>query len=55
MFLSMGCSPRVLVIPADRTVKALPDGNYEITPALLQQLYDAAAYWKARCGPDTGK
>lgn len=29
----------VRVIPADRTLRALPNGNYEVTPAWLQEQY----------------
>ncbi|NLF56540.1 MAG: hypothetical protein GX580_02765 [Candidatus Hydrogenedens sp.] len=27
------------MIPADRTLRALPNGNYEVTPAWLQEQY----------------
>ncbi|NDY41234.1 hypothetical protein G3N55_00015 [Dissulfurirhabdus thermomarina] len=37
---SMGCARRdVVVIPADRMIRPLPDGNYEVTPAWLQERY----------------
>lgn len=29
--------PTITVIPADRMVRELPDGNYEVTPAWLQE------------------
>ncbi|MBW7863080.1 MAG: hypothetical protein H3C30_01555 [Candidatus Hydrogenedentes bacterium] len=32
-------SETVRVIPADRTLRALPNGNYEVTPAWLQEQY----------------
>lgn len=36
----MSCTrPRVSVIPADRMLKSLPNGNYEVTPAWLQERY----------------
>lgn len=38
--LSTSCAPRrTTVIPADKTIKALPNGNYEVTPAWLQERY----------------
>ena len=48
--LSTGCAfrkapaPEMVVIPADREVRALPDGNYEVTPAWLQDRYEYEAW-----------
>ena len=36
---SSGCAGKTLVIPEDRTVRLLPNGNYEVTPAWLQDRY----------------
>gem|GEM_PF-2834775 len=33
------CARRVTVIPADRMVRPLPNGNYEVSPAWLQERY----------------
>lgn len=35
------CASRqqVTVIPADRMIRSLPNGNYEVTPAWLQDRY----------------
>lgn len=38
----MGCllpQKTLAVIPADKTIKSLPDGFYEVTPAWLQERY----------------
>lgn len=32
------------VIPADKAIKSLPDGNYEVTPAWLQERYRYEAW-----------
>lgn len=46
LLLSSGCglfrSPKIKlsVLPADRVIKALPGGNYEVTPAWLQDRYE---------------
>lgn len=32
------------MIPADKVIKSLPDGNYEVTPAWLQERYRFEAY-----------
>ena len=38
--LSSCASPQpVMVIPADRMIRPLPNGNYEVTPAWLQDRY----------------
>lgn len=47
LLLLSSCASRtqtVLVIPADRTIKALPSGNYEVTPAWLQERYHLERY-----------
>ena len=28
------------IVPADRAIAKLPDGNYEVTPAWLQERYE---------------
>lgn len=33
------CASRTVVIPEDRMIKSLPNGNYEVTPAWLQDRY----------------
>jgi len=46
---SMSCaSPRsqVTVIPADRMIRKLDNGNYEVTPAWLQERYQLER-WQA--------
>ena len=40
LFLSACAGKPVLVIPADRMVKSLPNGNYEVTPAWLLDRYE---------------
>ena len=42
------CASRqqVTVIPADRMIRPLPNGNYEVTPAWLQDRYRLER-WKA--------
>ena len=47
LLLSTGCGwsksqpqTTLVVLPADRTIKSLPDGNYEVTPAWLQDRYE---------------
>jgi hypothetical protein len=35
------------VIPADRLIKNLPNGNYEVTPAWLQERYEYERWLKA--------
>jgi hypothetical protein len=35
------------VIPADRTVTRLPNGNYEVTPAWLLDRYEYERHMKA--------
>ncbi len=37
--LLTSCAPRVAVIPSERLIKSLPSGNYEVTPAWLQERY----------------
>lgn len=38
--LLTSCAPqRVTVIPADRMIRKLDNGNYEVTPAWLQERY----------------
>ena len=37
--LSTSCARKLVVIPADRMIKPLPNGNYEVTPAWLQERY----------------
>ena len=39
-------SPTLRVIPADRVVRALPNGNYEVTPAWIQDRYRLES-WQA--------
>ena len=41
LLCSSACVRRevLTVLPADRTVQALPNGNYEVTPAWLQDRY----------------
>ena len=46
LLLSSGCglfksqpTTTLTVLPADRVIKSLPDGNYEVTPAWLQDRY----------------
>lgn len=40
--LLSGCAsgPTVTVIPADREIRALPNGNYEVPPAWLQERFE---------------
>ena len=33
------CARKIVVIPEDRMIRALPNGNYEVTPAWLQDRY----------------
>ncbi len=48
--LFTGCGSRksppveLVVIPADKQVIALPDGNYQVTPAWLQERYAYEAW-----------
>lgn len=42
LLLLNSCMPKhsnVVVIPEDRAVKKLPNGNYEVTPAWLKDRY----------------
>jgi|Deesub1362A_J573_1020465.scaffolds.fasta_scaffold00740_28 hypothetical protein len=53
---SMSCAFRqVRVIPADRMIKPLPSGNYEVTPAWLKDRYEYELWMKEqlkRCQGD---
>ena len=40
----------MVVIPADREVRALPNGNYEVTPAWLQDRYEYEAWITEQVG-----
>jgi len=50
LLLLTGCalfkSPetQVVVIPSERVIKALPNGNYEVTPAWLKERYEYEAW-----------
>jgi len=46
--LTSCASPRVTVIPADRMIKPLPGGNYEVTPAWLKDRYEYERTMKER-------
>jgi hypothetical protein len=41
LLLLSGCArqPSITVLPSDRTITPLPSGNYEVTPAWLQERY----------------
>lgn len=38
--------PRVVVIPADKMIIPLPDGNYKVTPAWLKERYEHERWLK---------
>ena len=43
------CAVRqVRIIPADREVRKLDNGNYEVTPAWLLERYETERYWKGQ-------
>lgn len=44
----MSCAHRheVVVIPADRMIIKLPDGNYKVTPAWLKERYEYERWLK---------
>lgn len=40
---------QAVIIPADRAVTPLPDGNYQVTPAWLHDRYEYERSIKERC------
>lgn len=48
LVLPIACAghPSVIVIPADRMIRKLPDGNYEVTPAWMLDTLESLNYWK---------
>ncbi len=48
-------TPVVKVIPADKVVTRLPDGNYEVTPAWLQERYRLESWQAAEINRLRGK
>lgn len=49
LLCSTGCAYRqsrskVVVIPADRRIRALDNGNFEVTPAWLKERYEYEAW-----------
>ena len=38
--------PQIVVIPGDKMIKQLPNGNYEVTPAWLLERYELERWLK---------
>lgn len=47
---SCASQPQVKVIPADRMIRALPNGHYEVTPAWLKDRYEYERAMKEQLG-----
>ncbi len=57
VFLMSCASPKeiIRVIPADRMVRELPNGNYEVTPAWLKDRYEYERWLKEELQRCKGK